>query len=482
MVELPKSFKQRIKEQLGDEYEAYLQSFQAKSRNGLRVNTGKLSAKEFEQLSPFGLQEVPWVPNGYIYEGERPAVHPYYYAGLYYLQEPSAMTPASLLPIEPGDKVLDLCAAPGGKSTELAARLRGEGVLVSNDISNSRAKALLKNLELFGARNILVVSEAPNKLTEYFTGYFDKILVDAPCSGEGMFRKSPAIMKNWEQYGTEYYHKLQQEILPQAVAMLKPGGYLLYSTCTFSPEENEGSVQEVLDAFPEMKLVDALPVNTVEQRHADGCAEETVTSERACDYSGFDCGHPEWVENGSEELKKTIRLWPHKIAGEGHFVALFRKDSAAEAVNKNQMIRILGKSCALSEEAEEFLASLKIEIPRERLQIKEERLYLLPELGVDTKGLRLLRSGLFLGEMKKKRFEPSQALACALHKDEYENRYDLTVDDPDVIRYLKCESIEIKKPCKDGWVLVTVEGFPLGWGKHSKGNFKNRYLPGWRLM
>lgn len=468
MIELPESFKKRIREQLGEEYEAYLQSFQEKGRNGLRVNTGKLSAGEFEQLSPFGLQRVPWVPNGYIYEGERPAVHPYYYAGLYYLQEPSAMTPASLLPIEPGDKVLDLCAAPGGKSTELAARLRGEGVLVSNDISNSRAKALLKNLELFGARNILVVSEAPNKLCEYFTGYFDKILVDAPCSGEGMFRKSPAIMKNWEQYGTEYYHKLQQEILPQAVAMLKPGGYLLYSTCTFSPEENECSVQEVLDAFPEMKLVDALP---------DG-----VTGDRSCDYSGFACGHPEWIANGSEELKKTIRLWPHKIAGEGHFIALFRKDKDAESENGNKIKRVVGKPCALSEEAEEFLASLKIEIPRERLQIKEERLYLLPELGVDTKGLRLLRSGLFLGEMKKKRFEPSQALACALHKDEYENRYDLSVDDPDVIRYLKCESIEIKKPCKDGWVLVTVEGFPLGWGKYSKGNFKNRYLPGWRLM
>ncbi len=468
MIELPESFKKRIRGQLGEEYEAYLQSFQEKGRNGLRVNTGKLSAEEFEQLSPFGLQRVPWVPNGYIYEGERPAVHPYYYAGLYYLQEPSAMTPASLLPIEPGDKVLDLCAAPGGKSTELAARLRGEGVLVSNDISNSRAKALLKNLELFGARNILVVSEAPNKLCEYFTGYFDKILVDAPCSGEGMFRKSPTIMKNWEQYGTEYYHKLQQEILPQAVAMLKPGGYLLYSTCTFSPEENEGSVQEVLDAFPEMKLVDALP---------DG-----VTGDRSCDYSGFACGHPEWIVNGSEELKKTIRLWPHKIAGEGHFIALFRKDKDAEPENGNKIKRVVGKPCALSEEAEEFLASLKIEIPRERLQIKEERLYLLPELGVDTKGLRLLRSGLFLGEMKKKRFEPSQALACALHKDEYENRYDLSVDDPDVIRYLKCESIEIKKPCKDGWVLVTVEGFPLGWGKYSKGNFKNRYLPGWRLM
>lgn len=483
MVELPESFKNRIKEQLGDEYEAYLQSFQEKSRNGLRVNTGKLSPVEFERMSPFGLQEVPWVPNGYIYEDERPAVHPYYYAGLYYLQEPSAMTPASLLPIEPGDRVLDLCAAPGGKSTELAARLQGKGVLVSNDISNSRAKALLKNLELFGARNILVVSEAPGKLTEYFRGYFDKILVDAPCSGEGMFRKSPAIIKNWEQYGTEYYHKLQQEILPQAVEMLKPGGYLLYSTCTFSPEENEGSVQEVLDAFPEMQLVEALPANATSQGVVTvSDMAEVLPKRRNCDYTGFDCGHPEWIENGSEELKKTIRLWPHKIAGEGHFIALFRKDAAEETISGKKAGRMTGKNCALSEEAEEFLASLRMEIPRERLQIKEERLYLLPELGVDTKGLRLLRSGLFLGEMKKKRFEPSQALACALKKGEYENCYELTADDPDVIRYLKCESIEIKKPCKDGWVLVTVEGFPLGWGKYSQGNFKNRYLPGWRLM
>lgn len=464
MITLPESFKQRIKEQLGEEYEAYLQSFQEKSRSGLRVNTGKLTPEEFEELSPFGLQKVPWVPNGYSYEGERPAVHPYYYAGLYYLQEPSAMTPASLLPIEPGDKVLDLCAAPGGKSTELAARLQGEGVLVSNDISNSRAKALLKNLELFGAKNILVVSEAPNKLSEYFAGYFDKILVDAPCSGEGMFRKSPAIMKNWEQYGTEYYHKLQQEILPQAVAMLKPGGYLLYSTCTFSPEENEGSVQEVLDSFPEMKLVNALP------------------EESTCDYSGFAVGHPEWIENGSEELKKTIRLWPHKIAGEGHFIALFRKEESSDEARVCKTMKATGKVCALSEETEMFLSSLGIGIPRERLQLKDERLYLLPDLGIDTRGLRLLRSGLFLGEMKKKRFEPSQALACALRKEQYENRYDLSVDDPDVIRYLKCETIEIKKPCRDGWVLVTVEGFPLGWGKYNNGNFKNRYLPGWRLM
>ena len=480
MVELPERFTERIKGQLGEEYEAYLASFQDKSRNGLRVNTAKLSTEAFEKMSPFALQPVPWVANGYIYEDERPAVHPYYYAGLYYLQEPSAMTPASLLPIEPGDKVLDLCAAPGGKSTELAARLNGKGVLVSNDISNSRAKALLKNLELFGAKNILVVSEAPNKLAEYFEGYFDKILVDAPCSGEGMFRKSPAIMKNWEQYGTEYYHKLQQEILPQAVKMLKPGGYLLYSTCTFSPDENEGSVQEVLDSFPQMKLADALLGKGMDEETGIGAA--TAEDKRICDYTGFDCGHPEWIENGCDALRKTIRLWPHKIAGEGHFIALFQKEEEAGDNGKVPNIRMGGKPCAISEEAEEFLALLDFPIPKERLLIKEDRLYLLPELGVDTKGLRLLRSGLFLGEIKKKRFEPSQALACALKKGEYGNCYDLAVDDPDVIRYLKCESIEIKKPCRDGWLLVTVEGYPLGWGKYQQGVFKNRYLPGWRLM
>ena len=182
------------------------------------------------------------------------------------------MTPAEILPVKPGDKVLDICAAPGGKSTELAAKLLGQGVLVSNDISNSRAKALLKNLELFGSRNSLILSEAPGKLTERFRGYLDKILVDAPCSGEGMFRKSPAIMKNWEQYGVEYYHKLQLEILDAVLPMLAPGGMLVYSTCTFSPEEDEGSLQYILENYPDMHV---------------------VKPELA--YEGFSYGHPEWI-------------------------------------------------------------------------------------------------------------------------------------------------------------------------------------------
>ena len=201
-MNLPQLFEDRMKSLLGEEYEAYLQCYNKPHFSGLRVNTLKITPEAFEQICPFSLRRIPWVNNGYYTDTEQqPSKHPFYYAGLYYIQEPSAMTPASLLPVQPGDKVLDICAAPGGKSTELGARLCGEGVLVSNDISNSRAKALLKNIELFGIRNALVLSEAPGKLVDYFPEYFDKILIDAPCSGEGMFRKSPAIMKNWEQYG-----------------------------------------------------------------------------------------------------------------------------------------------------------------------------------------------------------------------------------------------------------------------------------------
>ncbi|MDE7299931.1 MAG: RsmB/NOP family class I SAM-dependent RNA methyltransferase, partial [Lachnospiraceae bacterium] len=330
-ITLPEKFEHRMREQLGEEYEDYLKCFGERCRAGLRVNTLKLSPEEFERLSPFPLERIPWIENGFFYpDEEQPAKHPYYFGGLYYLQEPSAMTPASLLPVKPGDRVLDVCAAPGGKSTELAARLGGEGVLVSNDISNSRAKALLKNLELFGVKNAIVVSEAPSKLAGRFAGYFDKILVDAPCSGEGMFRKSPAIMKNWEQYGTGYYNELQKQILPEAIRMLRPGGYLLYSTCTFSPEENEGTVQYVLDNFSEMELVPTLPAQVDQKSGSGQDMEERLHASGAYapwkpDYTGMEHGRPEWTEHGSPLLALTLRLWPHKIRGEGHFIALLRK-------------------------------------------------------------------------------------------------------------------------------------------------------------
>lgn len=464
-MQFPAEYEKRIKKQLGDEYENYLRCFNEPCRSGLRVNTLKLSPEHFFEIAPYPLTRIPWIANGYFYPQEiSPAKHPFYFAGLYYLQEPSAMTPANLLPISPGDRVLDLCAAPGGKSTELAAKLSGSGILIANDISNSRAKALLKNIELFGVKNAVVLSESPAKLAERFGGYFDKILVDAPCSGEGMFRKSPAIMKNWEQYGTDYYSELQKQILPEAIKMLRPGGMLLYSTCTFSPKEDEKMVQFVLDHFPQMELLPALPAQFPGN----------------ISYHGFCSGRPDWVEGGNyrEELTNTLRLWPHKIPGEGHFIALFHKK---EGENKQNTYHFAHFTPAkLSAEAEEFLKTLFVSIDFSQIMEREKRLYLLPRDLPDFSGLRILRQGLLLGEEKKGRFEPSQALAMALKKEDYPWTY--SPDEADVIRYLKCETIESEEKFADSYVLVCAGDYPLGWAKYSGGRLKNKYLPGWRMQ
>lgn len=486
-MNLPKLFEDRMRALLGEEYEDYLQCYSQPHYAGIRVNTLKITPEEFEHICPFSIKRIPWIKNGYYYDtSEQPARHPYYYAGLYYIQEPSAMTPASLLPIEKGDKVLDLCAAPGGKSTELGAKLGGEGLLVSNDISNSRAKALLKNIELFGIRNALVLSEAPNKLTQYFPEYFDKILIDAPCSGEGMFRKSPAIMRNWEQYGVDYYNKLQKEIILFAAKMLKPGGTMLYSTCTFSPEEDEGTIAYLLEQCPEFHVIPALP-------------GEELQREQALSYEGFDFGRPEWIEHGSEELRNCLRLWPHKIKGEGHFIALLRKDGPAiENQNNSLAVENNMKMNKLSEEALSFIEELNLLyrkqpnmlsdneeqelFHKDQLVVRDDKVNYMPKGLPDLKGLRILRQGLLLGEMKKQRFEPSQALASALRMDEYDKLLLLESKDSNVIRYLKCETIEPDTSHGEGWYLVCVDGYPLGWSKLSKSNFKNKYLPGWRWV
>lgn len=468
---LPKAFEERMKRLLKDEYNEYIQCYSRPNFGGLRVNTLKLSPEEFERICPFSIRRIPWLHNGYYYDLDiQPAKHPYYHAGLYYIQEPSAMTPASLLPINSGDKVLDICAAPGGKSTELGARLAGTGLLVSNDISNSRAKALLKNIELFGISNSLVLSEDPNKLKDYFPGFFDKILIDAPCSGEGMFRKSPAIMKNWEQYGVDYYNRLQKDIIIAAASMLKPGGYMLYSTCTFSPEENEGTISYLLDNCPDFSVVNALP-------------DEETRKQLGISYDGFDNGRPDWV-NGRDELKNCIRLWPHKLDGEGHFIALLhRADNLSMSISDPVAgFQKTNTSSNISEEAIAFINEVKFINDKSRLIALKDWVYLTPEGLPDIKGLRILRQGLLLGEMKKQRFEPSQDLACALKTDYYNKSINLSSNDTDVLRYLKCETIAPEGKPDDGWNLVCVDGYPLGWAKISNGNFKNKYLAGWRLF
>ena len=474
-MNLPIEFETRIKELLGKEFDEYIKSFDREAYNGIRINTLKISPENFERVSPFPIERIPWVSNGYYYKGEsQPAKHPYYYAGLYYIQEPSAMIPASLLPIEAGDKVLDLCAAPGGKSTELGARLQGEGLLVSNDISNSRAKALLKNIELHGIKNALVLSESPDKLERYYPEYFDKILIDAPCSGEGMFRKNPSMMKDWEDKGVGHYENLQKEIVFHGAKMLKPGGYMLYSTCTFSPEENEGVISYLLDEFPDLSLVDPL-------------FHENIHNKSRLSYDGFERGRPEWAD-GREELSKCVRLWPHKVKGEGHFIALLKKDNrqvSSHSGKVNRKTSNVSPSELLSKEAQDFLADVKIN-GQSILKYKDQfvghkDLILYEPQGLpDLSGLRILRQGLLLGQIKKKRFEPSQALANALKIDEYHNVINLDRSDMDLIRYLKGEAVQLSGSQGDGWNLICVDGYPLGWGKTTRGNFKNKYYPGWR--
>lgn len=454
-MQLNENFKKRMQDLLGDEFDSYLASFEKKPHSGMRVNTLKITPEKFQEISPFPLRRVPWTENGFYYDSCQPAKHPYYHAGLYYLQEPSAMTPAALLPVEPGEKVLDLCAAPGGKSTELAAKLQGRGVLVSNDISASRAMALLKNLELFGVRNSVVLSEYPAKLERYFTNWFDKILVDAPCSGEGMFRKDPSIQKAWEKQGPDFYHKLQKEIMESAVRMLRPGGKMVYSTCTFSKEENEGTLSWLLEQFPDMHI---LPI------------EKELPE-------GFDHGHPQWG-NGNPELAKSLRIWPQRVEGEGHFIALLGKEESDHAAVSDSFQE---KNPLLSKETLSFLELCGIDHGKEHLKLLEERVYLLPKELPRLSGARILKPGLYLGDQKKNRFEPAQPLANAMLPGEFPERILLDSEDPRVVKYLKGETIEVDLDGK-GWQLVCVDGFPLGFGKLNRGTLKNKYSASWRLM
>lgn len=454
-MELPKEYLERMQALLGEEYPDYLDSFTAPRVTSLRANTQKISPKELKERLPFLEEAVPWAPEGFYFREGTPSKHPYYFAGLYYLQEASAMAPGAMLPVTPGDRVLDLCGAPGGKATHLGARLAGSGVLYANDLSASRAQAMVKNLERFGIRNCYVTAEAPEKLAEHFPFFFDKILVDAPCSGEGMFRREPAMVKDWVQRGPSYYQPLQRGILTSAAAMLRPGGMLLYSTCTFSREEDEENVEWLLQTCPDLSLV-SLP---------DGCG----------------------LSEG--DLPGAGRIWPQRARGEGHFLALLQKSRDSGEKGEKTGGGEPGRRCGckgrrtLAEAAADFAPLLSGEWRDKPVTEEKDALYLLPEGTEKTAGIRYLRTGLLLGTRKNGRFTPSPALALALSGDAFENCVDFSGQDGRVIRYLKGETVTGEGALSkggDGWTLVLVDGFPLGWAKRSGSALKNKYPPGWR--
>lgn len=465
----PSAFAKRMRTLLQDEYDAFAASYDQPVFHGLRINPLKVDRERFLSLSPFPLEPVAWCANGFRYpEGVRPGKHPYHSAGLYYLQEPSAMSAAECLEAQPGETVLDLCAAPGGKSTQLAAALQGQGLLVANEIHPVRARALSENLERCGVTNAVVTNETPERLLERFPLFFDRILVDAPCSGEGMFRKLPEAVDEWSPEKVSECHRMQLDILDAAAAMLKPGGTLVYSTCTFAPLENEQSIATFLGRHPEFSLV-PLPHPEL-----------------------FSPGRPEWATTGDDELAQTARLWPHLLNGEGHFLAKLQKSTAEaslEAPKKRKEKRGAKSSPAGRKEAiaawRSFVADA-IPLAGGRLDDDQafllfgEQLFYSPAPWLDWDGIKVLRVGLHLGTVKKNRLEPSHALALALAADEAARTAAFSADAPDLPRYLRGEALS--REGASGWTLVTVDGFSLGWGKQVDGQLKNHYPKGLRWL
>lgn len=476
MTRYPEAFLHRMREMLGKEYDAFEASLGQPAVQGLRVNTLKGTSESFFSRSPFQLEPVPWVRNGFYYQApDRPGKHPYHAAGVYYIQEPSAMSVAEVLQPQPGEKVLDLCAAPGGKSTHLAALLGGSGLLVSNEPHPQRAKILSENIERCGVTNALVTQELPDKLSARFPTFFDRILVDAPCSGEGMFRKDPDACDEWSPEHVTMCARRQADILDHATLMLRPGGTMVYSTCTFAPEENEGAMETFLQHHPEFELVD---IWTAEH---------------------FAPGHPEWTcvegDAGRNELTKTARLFPHLHGGEGHYVALLHKaddgvNGASEDDSNSNRGRSMskGKACdtrpkvptEVIKSYHEFASETLQRIPEGEFLLFGDQLYLSPAGLPDLSGLKIARAGWHLGTVKKNRFEPSHHLALGLHLADIRHTVDLPADHPQVLQYLRGDTLSMESP--KGWVVLTIDGFPLGWCKQAGGQLKNHYPKGLRWL
>lgn len=453
------------------EKNGYLASLEKPPVLGIRANTLKITPDSLGGLLKTVLRSVPWCENGFYYDAPlAPSKSPFFNAGLFYLQEPSAMSAVAVLNPRPGDIVLDVCAAPGGKTTQIAAALRGAGAVFANDKSLSRVGALTKNVDLSGAKNVCVLNETPHNLAACFPLFFDKILIDAPCSGEGMFRKDRGAIKHYGRYKPEILAKQQQNILKLCDCMLKPGGEMLYCTCTFGPVENEAVIGSFLNERPNY---DILPINK---------------------NFGFEPGNPAFYKNGGRPcLCGTARIWPHRVSGEGFFLAHLKKSEAARQNARRETQRrrekpIRGKGGARARNASRERAALGgfKEFCRENLTVSLGGAGLTRAGGAlyeniagagAPSGLNVRRPGRLLGTFCGERFLPSQALAMSLKPHECARTLNLAEADERVARFLKGEPFAAN--LADGYCLVCVSGYPLGFGFVKRGTMKNKLMKSW---
>ncbi|KRN59082.1 fmu domain-containing protein [Limosilactobacillus secaliphilus] len=457
MIKLPDTFIKKYRQLMGDEADDFLAALQGDSYSGFRINPLK-NGRPTQTLEK-AAGPVPGVATGFYGSVDGKSLD--HVTGWVYSQEPSAMQVGEVVDPQPGEKVLDLCAAPGGKSTHLIGKMHDQGLLVANEIFTKRARVLASNLERWGTANTVVANEEPQKLVPKFAGFFDRILVDAPCSGEGMFRKDPQAISYWNpDYPSECANR-QRKILASAMQMLKPGGVLVYSTCTFAPEEDEQNMAWLLKEYPDLRM---LPIPLVD---------------------GMDHARPEWADN-NPELAKAVRLFPHHFKGEGHFIAKLQLSTAAATTRpKRKKKKRRGQEpWQVSRDEQQLFKQWQTKnVPdfAERRLVKfGDQLYALPDQMIDLSGLDLISPGLHLGTFKKKRFEPALAWALTLTSSEVKRQIELT---PDQWRqYVHGDVVNVSDSfAGNGWYLLTCEGHSCGWGKLVNHTIKNFFPKGLRF-
>ena len=458
--------------------EGFYESFDKTPLHGVRLSRSKTVPSEHEMLlrqidpSCTAPDPVEWCEGGYYLSEDsddtrKTGRNPLYHAGVFYPQEPSAMLPAQVLAVKPGEIVLDLCAAPGGKACRIGEDLKGEGLLVANEISYERSKALLRNIERSGITNSVILNESPENIAGRLPGFFDKILIDAPCSGEGMFRRDRSACSSYEKYGPSTCVPIQKTILDSADICLREGGEIVYSTCTFCEEEDELMISSFIASHPSYGIIP----------------------------------HPE-IRGITHNPDGSMRIWPHLNRGDGHFcVHMVKGESSSQRPPLSGFVRS-NKPLKASERrgfdlAREFLSEILTDdgfntLTRVPFTNHAGGVFLIDFDENLFRGLKVCKTGLYIGDTRltssgKSVFAPSNSIALALTRDMVKpDRYlALSFDDPRLERYLKGETIQLTEGggvTGNGTVVIGAGNAPLGFGKTGGTQIKNMYPKAWRLI